>query len=64
MKRASLTSNLKEALVQALTENRDAVRDLLAEVLEDVALASAIRQGEKTRPVKRATVLRALSRRR
>lgn len=61
MTHAALTKSLKRALVQSIRENRDVFRDLFAEVLEDAALASAIREGEKTRPVKRRTVMRALT---
>jgi hypothetical protein len=61
MTQASLTRSLKDALTQTLRENRDAVRDLLAEVIEDVALTNAIREGERTRQVKKETVLKALA---
>ena len=61
MTQASLTRSLKEAFTQTLRDNRDAVRDLLAEVIEDVALVNAIREGEKTKPVRKAAVLKALS---
>jgi len=64
MTQASLTRSLKEALTETLRDNRDAVRDILAEVLEDVALANAIREGENTKPVKKEAVLKALSGRR
>jgi len=37
------------------------LRDLLAEVIEDVALAGAIREGLKSKPVKRSAVLKALA---
>ena len=60
MKDAALTRSLKKALAATLRENREAVRDLLAEVIEDVSLAGAIREGERTRTVKRETVMRAL----
>lgn len=63
MTQASLTRTIREALAQGLRDNRDAVRDLLSEVLEDIALAHAIEQGRKTKPVKRASVIKALSRR-
>jgi hypothetical protein len=61
MTHAALTKSLKRALVQTIPENRDVFRDLFAEVLEDAAFARAIREGEKTRPVKRQTVMRALT---
>jgi hypothetical protein len=61
MTRATLTQSIKEAMTQNLRENRDAVRDLLAEVIEDLAITQAMREGEKSKPVRRATVMRALS---
>jgi len=61
MTQAALTRNLKQALVQSLKENRDVFRDLLAEVIEDVCLANAIREGEKSKVVKRDAVLKALA---
>jgi hypothetical protein len=57
---ATLTRSLKQAITESLHDNRDAVRDLLAEVLEDVSLVNAIREGEKTKPVKRSSVMKAL----
>jgi hypothetical protein len=63
MTEAALARTVKLALVQGLRENRDVFRDLLAEVIEDVALAGAIREGEKTKPVKREAVMQALTRR-
>jgi hypothetical protein len=58
---ADLTKSLKRALIESVRENRETFRDLLAEVIEDVSLASAIREGEKTKPVKREAVVRALT---
>ena len=58
---AALTKSLKTALTETLRENRDAFRDLLAEVIEDVSMVSAIREGEKSKPVKRTEVMRALA---
>jgi hypothetical protein len=61
MTQASLTRSLKLAMTETLRDNRDDVRDLLAEVLEDLLLANAIRAGERTRPVKREAVMKALA---
>jgi hypothetical protein len=61
MTRAMLTRSFKEAFSQSLRENRDAVRDLLAEVIEDVSMVNAIREGEKSKPVDRKAVLKALA---
>ena len=60
MTTASLTRSIKQALVQSLREDRELFRDLFAEVIEDVSLVNAIREGEKTRPVKRQAVIKAL----
>jgi hypothetical protein len=64
MTQETLSRGIKQAMLQGLRDNRDAVRDLLAEVLEDIALANAIREGERTRPVSRESVKRALAGRR
>ena len=60
MTQAALTRTLKQALVTNLRDHRDDFRDLLAEVTEDVALASAIREGEKSKRVRRESVMKAL----
>jgi hypothetical protein len=60
MTQATLTRSIKQAMAETLRDNRDAVRDLLAEVLEDIALVNAIRAGEKSRLVKRESVMKAL----
>lgn len=51
---------LKEALVEALEERRDLLHDVLAEGLEEFALAGAIREGRQTERVGRDEVLAAL----
>ena len=61
MTKAMLTRSFKDALDQSLRENRDAVRDLLAEVIEDVAMVNAIRASERSKPVKRDAVMKALA---
>jgi hypothetical protein len=43
----------KEALVEILEERKDMLYELLAEVMEDIALAHAIQEGESTKPVSR-----------
>ncbi len=60
MTEAALTRSLKQAMISGLREHRDDFRDLLAEVLEDVALSNAIREGEKSKAVKREAVMDAL----
>ena len=61
MSPSSLTRSIKQAMTEGLKENRDVLRDLLAEVIEDPALANAIREGEKTKRVRKQLVMKALA---
>jgi hypothetical protein len=56
----ALKRALKQALVEALQEQRELLHEVFAEVLEDFALAEAIREGQKTKPATRAEVVRVL----
>lgn len=58
-----LKDALKLALIEVLEERPDLLRDMLAEVMEDVALMRAIQEGEATEPVSRDEVFRALEER-
>lgn len=51
---------LKEALAETLHEQRGLLHEVFAEVLEDFALAEAIREGRQTERVDRAEVFDAL----
>ncbi len=51
---------LKQAVAEALEERRDFLRDIVAEVLEDYALADAIRSGRHTEHVSRDEVFARL----
>ena len=57
---AQLKDALKLALIEVLEERSDLLRDVLAEVMEDVALVRAIQEGEASDPVSRDDVFRAL----
>ena len=50
----------KEAVLEALQERKDLLYDVFAEVIEDLALAKAIKEGELTESVTRAEVLDSL----
>jgi hypothetical protein len=50
----------KAAIVEVLEERRDLIHDVLEEVLEDVALARAIEEGESTEKVSRGEVFKLL----
>ena len=51
---------LKQALVEALEERAELIRDLLSEAVEDIALAKAIKEGEGSTIVGKDEVLKAL----
>jgi hypothetical protein len=51
---------LKTAIIEVLEERKDLVRDLLEEVLEDIALVRAIEAGEQTETVSRDEVFKSL----
>jgi len=53
---------LKAAIVEVLEERRDYMRDLLEEVIEDIALSHAIQTGEGSELVSRDEVFKALER--
>jgi hypothetical protein len=65
MARASIDEDqlkevLKKAIVEVLEERRDLFSDLIAEVIEDLALVRAIREGEATESVSRAEIFQVL----
>lgn len=55
-----LKDALKAALVEVLEERADLLRDVLAEVMEDIALIRAIQEGEASERVSRDEVFRLL----
>ena len=57
---AQLKDALKSAVIELLEERPDLLRDVLAAVLEDVALVHAIQEGEASGPVSRDEVFRLL----
>ncbi len=56
----TLKKGLKEALVEKLLDERGWLGEILSEVLEDFALAEAIKEGRKTKKVSRETIFRTL----
>jgi len=50
----------KQAFVELLQERKDLLHELVAEIIEDLALLEAIREGEETEPVLREEVFRVL----
>lgn len=55
---------LKSAVVEALEERPDLVSEAVADAVEDIAMARAIREGNETETVGRAAVLKVLRKKR
>jgi hypothetical protein len=51
---------LKVALVEVLQEQKDLFSDLLAEAMEEIALAKAIEEGEMTELTSREAIFKIL----
>ena len=60
---AKLKKLLKAAVVEALEERRDLVRDALAEAIEDLGMIQAIKEGSRSGSISRAEVFRILRKR-
>jgi hypothetical protein len=58
--RELLKQTLKEALAETLHEEREFLHDVFAEVLEDVTLSEAIREGLETPEATREEVFNVL----
>jgi len=53
-----LKAVLKSAIVELLQENRQEVSELLAEIIEDIAMERPIEEGEATETVSREAIFR------
>lgn len=51
---------VKEAILGLMQERRDELEEIFAEVIEDLALARAIEEGEVTVTVSKAEILQVL----
>ena len=56
----TLKKLFKEALAETLQEQRELLHEVFSEVLEDIALADAIREGQQTEKVTREEIFRVL----
>ncbi|HAX80930.1 MAG TPA: hypothetical protein DCY88_35110 [Cyanobacteria bacterium UBA11372] len=61
---SKLKQLLKTAIVELLQERKEVVYDLLAEIIEDIALEKAIEEGENTEPVNREAIFKILEQKR
>ena len=57
---AKLKDMLKAAVAEALQEQRDLVKDIVEEAMEEIALTRAIDEGLRSEPVPRKEVLAIL----
>jgi hypothetical protein len=55
-----LKQALKAAVLEILEERGDLLRDVIEEAFEDIALARAIEEGQRTDPVTRDEVFRLI----
>ena len=57
---SELKKAVKEALLEAIQENREVFQEMLTEALEDVGLLRAMKVGRKTKMVPREKVFEIL----
>ena len=57
---ARLKDLLKQAILELMEEGRDVLEAVFAEVIEDLAVARAIEEGETSEPVSEVEVLHIL----
>ena len=53
-------SLLKESVSEVIEERKDMFYDIFSDALEDLALLNAIKEGEKTKPVKKEKIMQIL----
>jgi len=51
---------IKQAILELIEEREDRIYDLFAEIIEDIILVNAIREGEDSEPVSRADIMNIL----
>ncbi|UKO97560.1 hypothetical protein [Nostoc sp. UHCC 0870] len=50
----------KKAIVEVIQEQKEVISDLMAEIMEDIALETAIKEGENTEIVSREAIFKIL----
>jgi hypothetical protein len=60
--RSELKQLLKESLTETFIEQRELLHEVLAEVLEDISLISAIREGQQSEQIDRREIFEILAR--
>ena len=56
----NLKEVFKSAIIEVLEERKDLVREILDEIVEDIAFSKAIAEGDQTRRVSRDSVFEVL----
>ena len=51
---------MKDALIEVISEQRDELRAVLADIVEDIAFGEALREAEQTEAVDRERIFRLL----
>jgi hypothetical protein len=54
---SKLKELMKQALVEILEDRKDVIHKILSDVIEDIALAHAIKEGEATEAVRKQEIL-------
>nr|VFJ98969.1 MAG: hypothetical protein BECKH772B_GA0070898_101477 [Candidatus Kentron sp. H]VFJ99301.1 MAG: hypothetical protein BECKH772A_GA0070896_101596 [Candidatus Kentron sp. H]VFK03768.1 MAG: hypothetical protein BECKH772C_GA0070978_101447 [Candidatus Kentron sp. H] len=57
---STMKAIFKQALTETLYEQRELLREIFAEVMEEIALTQAITEGSRTEPVGRADIFELL----
>ena len=57
MDESKLKELMKQALVEILEDRKDVIHEILSDVIEDIAFAHAIKEGEATEAVGKQEIL-------
>jgi hypothetical protein len=53
---SKLKELMKQALLEVLEDRREAIQEILSDVIEDIALTRAIKEGEETESIDRQEI--------
>lgn len=60
IEQSQLKAMVKEVILELITENKEEFSDLITEIVEDITLAKAIKEGEETELVDRESIFAIL----
>lgn len=52
---------IKETIIEMIRDNKDELKELIYEAIEDIALANAVKEGSKKEYVSEKTILKILN---